>query len=356
MTVSSSASRSFGVTMMVAIAALGAFGLSGCRRPPTAVEVDGAPAGPFTCRDWTKVASTPYPNTYQGVWGSGPTDVHFLHRNIPPPHSYLPATAELQHYDGQTVRTVKSLTWSHNEEGGIWGSSASNLYMALSGTLLRYDGTSWTKVAGVPPIVIRGIWGTGPDNVYVVGGGKVGRFDGKIWSVMLDVNDYSFNAVWGSGSNDVFVAAQARYPNSSGAVYHFDGTTWSISLSKPWYVFSGVWGTGPSDVLTVGYRGGASFIYRFDGQTWSKEALPWHETTIDRLKLVWGQSGSRVFAMGRDTLLGWDGQRWKPVAVPSGNNNILGLWGSGTSLFVAANEWSGAGAVWRATCSEKVEP
>jgi hypothetical protein len=59
------------------------------------------------------------------------------------------------------------------------------------------------------------------------------------------------------------------------------------------------------------------------------------------------------FAVGLDTLLGWDGRRWKSIDVPSGTyNNIQGLWGDGTSLFVAANEWSGAGAIWRATCSE----
>lgn len=349
--------RASGWTLLVGLTALGIISLSACRRPPTVSEEDGGLADPFSCTGWTKIATTPFPNTYRGIWGSSPTDVYLVLRNLTLPHPSKPTSSEIQHYDGKTVTTLS--TGSTPSLGspydgipvGIWGSSASNVYLALSEGLLHFDGSTWSKVAGVPNFSIRNVWGTGPNDVYAVGDGRVVHFDGTNWSTVLDDAAYRFNSVWCSGSDDVFVAAQMQHSPYDGAVYHFDGQTWSISLSSPFSVFSAVWGTGPSNVLAAGFRGGASFIYRFDGQAWSKEALPWHETTIGQLGPVWGHSASRIFAGGMYTLLGWDGQRWKPINIPSSSYlDIQGFWGSGTTLFVAANEWGGVGAVWRATC------
>jgi hypothetical protein len=343
-----------GWTRMVSLMALCVVALSACRRPPAFSEADGGPAGPITCTGWTKVTTTPFPSTYRGIWGSSTTDVYFLHRNLASPTPMV-SGSEIQHYDGKTVTKLATTAGSslgspyNGQPVGIWGSGSSNVYLALSGGLLRFDGSTWTKVAGLPPMGITHIWGTGPDNVYVVGGGEVGHFDGKTWSIVLSVKGVKFKAVWCSTSGDVFAVGHSSF---NGKIYHFDGATWNLSLSRPWSVFSGVWGTGTSNVFTVGHRGGANFMYRFDGQGWSKEALPWHETTIGRMVVVWGFDSSRVFAGGMYTLLGRDGQQWHAIDVPSGSyDDIQGLWGSGTSLFVAANEWNGTGAIWRATCS-----
>ncbi len=97
-------------------------------------------------------------------------------------------------------------------------------------------------------------------------------------------------------------------------------------------------------------------VYRYDGTSWSKQALPWHKGYIGWLYSVWGTNGNRAFAGGLHTMLRWDGQAWTLMEKPPGSFSydsyyINGLWGSGSTLFVAGSEWNGPAALWRATCT-----
>ena len=78
------------------------------------------------------------------------------------------------------MRVNKSgINWIKMESGtskdlkDVWGNSENDIYaVGLSGTILRYDGTSWSPMsAGTSSYY--GVWGSSANNVYAVGSGGV---------------------------------------------------------------------------------------------------------------------------------------------------------------------------------------
>ena len=52
----------------------------------------------------------------------------------------------------------------------IWGRSSSDLYVVGdAGTILHYDGSSWSDVSGASTTNLRGVWYSSSNNVYAVG-------------------------------------------------------------------------------------------------------------------------------------------------------------------------------------------
>ena len=53
----------------------------------------------------------------------------------------------------------------------MWASSATDVYLALFGTVLHYNGSQWTNAYVSPADSMDAIWGAGPqpDAVYTVG-------------------------------------------------------------------------------------------------------------------------------------------------------------------------------------------
>jgi photosystem II stability/assembly factor-like uncharacterized protein len=92
----------------------------------------------------------------------------------------------------------------------IWGSSASDVYVGgAQGTLLHYDGASWSRVALPvdPAYTVHAVWGTSASNVYVAGsGGFVLRWDGTSWVSEDSGRDEQILGLWGPTGTDVFGA------------------------------------------------------------------------------------------------------------------------------------------------------
>lgn len=62
-----------------------------------------------------------------------------------------------------TTGTTKNLR-------AIWGSGSSVFAVGAGGTILHYDGTSWSAQTFSVPISLNGVWGTSSSNVFAVGG------------------------------------------------------------------------------------------------------------------------------------------------------------------------------------------
>ena len=57
-----------------------------------------------------------------------------------------------------------------------------------------------------------GVWGTSPTDVYAVGlGGTIVHYDGSSWSPMDSGTDRELWQVWGISSGDVFVASRYNF-------------------------------------------------------------------------------------------------------------------------------------------------
>lgn len=142
------------------------------------------------------------------VWGSGPTDV------------WTVGTDGLAlHFDGHAWTRLSITTDSLY---AIWGSAANDVWFAgdTRGTLYHWDGRRFgaVDVSGQARDPIYGLWGAGARDIYAVGGvelfteersrSTVLRYDGSAWTREPHHGPTFLQAVWGSGPNDVWAGGQ----------------------------------------------------------------------------------------------------------------------------------------------------
>jgi hypothetical protein len=255
--------------------------------------------------------------------------------------------------------TVTSPRWTPTGTGGqgnfgVWGSSASDVYMANWVGIWHFDGARWKTVPELEWHGTLDVYGFGADDVWAVGpAGRILRYDGKAWSgerydgegVFAEPlgiwdnpprNHYLWG-VWGPAPNDVFVAGD------SGTVLHWDGATWSRMNTGTREGLRRVWGTSGSNVYVSGIGG---VLLHYDGSAWSRVVVP----TTETLERIWGSSPTNVYVGGaRATLLHFDGSGWRRVELPvDPSYTVHAVWGtSASNVFVAGSggfvlRWDGA--------------
>jgi hypothetical protein len=219
------------------------------------------------------------PAPIYAVWGTGPDDLRFGGRAY-----------RMRDTNGDVVvrnQVVKKtsaagIEWT-GESGtatihGLWGSSPDDLWLigdnrgtkgwqvglTMHGTRHGED-LVWTEVDSRAAIVLRGIWGSSATDIWMVGDkGTIRHFgpNATEWAVVESPTTETLQAVWGAAPNDVWAVGE------SGAIIHWDGAAWKPSLAafpvnkkKP-HLY-GVWGSGPDDVWIVG----DGIALRFTGNT-----------------------------------------------------------------------------------------
>ena len=249
----------------------------------------------------------------------------------------------------------------------VWGSGASNMFAVgfdktrSTGTILHYDGASWSQQLSLPEIELQSVWGAAANDVFAVGShiqttaGAIMHFNGTAWSEMTGpslppLSDVviMWRSVWGSSGHDVY-AVGARYGTMTtpttgllrptALVAHYDGATWStVSLpSGTNREILDVWGTSASNVYLVGdFQPGdgndEGIILHFDGTNWT-ESRYGHNGL--HLKAAWGTAANDIFAVGDEgTILHFDGAAWTPMPTPI-TKAVHEIWGSSASNVVA---------------------
>ena len=271
---------------------------------------------------WTWQNPLPQGNLLSAIWGSSGTDIYAVG-----------AVGTIIHYDGATWTAQAS--GIHESLVGVWGSSANDVYAVGGGfyrpVILHYDGTEWQNQY-VNGDELRGVWGSSANNIFVVGRqGTILHYDGTSWSAMPGAGWTDLNAVWGSSANDVYAVGR------SGTILHYDGATWTATTqgTQDWLY---VWGTGPSNVYFVNYN---RTVIHYDGATWSASPEFWGYP-----KGLWGTSSNDIFAVGvavgdvTGAIWHTDGAAW--TAVPgSFPDTLIGVWGSSATNVYAVGS-SGA--------------
>ena len=81
--------------------------------------------------------------------------------------------------------------------------------VGTSGTILHYDGDTWTAMQPAPTYFRYGVWGTSENEVFAVGpSSTIHHYDRTGWTTMVAPGLYQeFFDVWGSSGNDVSAAA-----------------------------------------------------------------------------------------------------------------------------------------------------
>ena len=250
----------------------------------------------------------------------------------------------------QTLRGVKT---NHHDPTRGWA-------VGDNGTILHYDGTSWSAVTtgfALSAINLYGVDAHGDGAVYIVGDGgtivhspddgvhwslqsspvttalfSVGRVsgggggpspvfavgaggvilhsaDGTTWNQQSSGTTDSLFVTGGPADNDWFAGGQG------GTLLHWNGTAWSARSSGTTASLHGAAGNGDQSGLTdlwvVGT--GGTIIHSPDGVTWSPQASG---TTQDLFGVNnFPGSSTDVFAVGSaGTIVHWNGISWSPMA------------------------------------------
>jgi hypothetical protein len=209
----------------------------------------------------------------RGVWGSGASDVFAVGH-------------------GGTILNYNGTSWSSQTSGtiknlySVWGSGASDVFaVGAYGTILHYNGTSWSSQTSGTTKNLYGVWGTASDNVYAVGAsGTILRYVSS-WSSQTSGTANNLYSVWGNDATDIFTVG------ASGIILHSaNGTSWSSQTSATTNKLYSVWGTASDNVYAVGTYG---TILKYVS-SWSSQT----SGSTNNLYSVWGSGGSNIFAVG----------------------------------------------------------
>lgn len=230
-----------------------------------------------------------------------------------------------------------------NELDGVWGTSASNVWAVGYETILHYDGTTWSTVAGgsggtLFGIWLLGIWGSSASDIWAVGFAADGtpaivHYDGLNWSSVPSpsTTDGQYTGVSGSSASDVWVAG------TGGFMTHYDGTSWSIVPIGTNQTLA-VWASSPSDVWVVGIDG----TFHYNGTSWAPVT-----NVSGSFMALSGTSQSDVWAVGRGGPSHYDGTSWSGATRESAFPEIaLGIWaGSRSDAWAVGVNTASAGFV-----------
>ena len=268
--------------------------------------------------EWEWQNPLPQGNNLRDVWANSSSDVFTVGD-----------FGTIVHFDGTSWSTMPSGTT--NTLNSIWGSSGSDVYaVGANGTIVHYDGTSWSPMASGTGSYLNGVWGSSSSDVFVVGDGDtILHYDGTSWNATPSGTTNNFYGVGGSGGSDVFAVGM------NGTILHYDGTNWTAMTSGTTNLLYGVWGSSAGDVFVVGASG---TILHYDGTSWSAMSSG---TTTYPLYAVWASSSNDVFAVGQGgTILHYDGTDWIAMSSFTGTT-LSGVGGSSAGDVFAVGQSDG---------------
>lgn len=225
------------------------------------------------------------PPNFSGIWGSSASDL------------WVSSTSGVYRSSGNG-------TWSAdpNVSGnfyGIWGSSATDVYAVGDAGVMHYPGNNvspWVNVCcGSGNVPLYGIWGSGASDIYAVGQSSsamlIYHYNGSSWAAQQGnitgvTGFYQLFAAWGSAANDVYIAAESQ------TVLHSTGNgNWNLVTMQGSARYHAIWGSGPNDVYAVGEVGDYA---HWDGKTWTYPA----PFTTGYLFGIWGTASNNIYAVG----------------------------------------------------------
>jgi hypothetical protein len=226
------------------------------------------------------------------------------------------------------VRTTPAPGYSGNASD-FWGTSSSNVWLASSGRLYRWNGSAWTFDATAPCCAF-GLDGTGVNDVWAVGN-IVQRFDGQRWTTSSFRPARTLFDVWASGT-------RAWAVGDSGYMATFDGTNWSPIAPITNQPLKRIWGRSATEIYAVGALG---TILRFNGTQWSAMTSGIRDTlfALNGDDQVVYAAGWRQDSTGFESnVLQLVNGTWRPVAGRPGSL-LYGLWRTDALGWVASGSF-----------------
>ena len=207
--------------------------------------------------------------------------------------------------------------------GAFWGLASDDIYAVSSTYWLHYDG-QWSQTSFGAHGGMGSLWGTSASDLYTTGNLSTLKFNGTDWIELTrpaSIADVPWVAVWGFGANNIFFV-------QNNGVVHYDGANWTVMpdispINEP---LLDIWGLAANDMYAVGQYGN---IYHYDGTSWSQTGDG--EVSGD-LSTVWGSAALGVFAVGNDGVFRYDGEHW--TRQDEGGIWASAVWGVGDNLYI----------------------
>jgi hypothetical protein len=97
----------------------------------------------------------------------------------------------------------------------------------------EFDGAHWVTQSSGTTNGIESIFGLSDNEVYAVGGNFAGsasvlRFNGTVWAGMPGVpQDQYITGIWGTAGNNLYAS------RVNGSIIHYDGHAWTVMPTPP---------------------------------------------------------------------------------------------------------------------------
>lgn len=204
-----------------------------------------------------------------------------------------------------------------------WAVAPNDVFAAAYPNYYRYNGTSWTTLAG-NSFGVSAMWGSSASAIFGVGQ-VIRRFDGNSWTEMTSPTTQRLRAVWGTSATSVYAVGQG------GTIIHYNGTAWSTMTAPTTANLVGISGVSESLIFAVGEDGS---ILRYDGANWTTVASP----ATSYLTGIWMANASLGYAVGGDGLLKFNGSTWAIDGSFGGPSPSRAIWGSSPSNIVVVGD------------------
>jgi hypothetical protein len=272
-----------------------------------------------------------------GVWRTGPQGLEFLNQSLET-INHIGGSSEndvyavgdygsVMHYDGDSWSPLPGFT--NARLTAVWAWSHDNVIVTTSSrNVYRYEGVKWELAAGPLAVIAEDIWGFEGGQAVGVGSGGMVNFDGDEW------RDYGLRAhlygVWGSSPHDVWAVGP-------GTMLHFDGQNWIVrdfEVGIP--SFLDVLGFGPRDVYVISHNS----MYRYDGFQWR---LVLTDPQLSSFRCLTGTSNRDLYILADDSVYHYDGNELTTVHAPRTGERPHGpLWviwsASSSSVFIGGDK------------------
>jgi len=164
-----------------------------------------------------------------------------------------------------TTSTCTTIYTAETELIGLWGRSASDLYVSGDGIIRRFNGSTWTDIAtGLSTQFnldrLESISG-GATRTFIVGrNGRILSYDGSALTHMTSGTLAGLNGVSAVNDNLAFAVGGA------GTILQFDGSAWLPMASNTTQDLFGVYALSATSAYATGNNG--TVLY-WNGSTWS---------------------------------------------------------------------------------------
>jgi hypothetical protein len=235
---------------------------------------------------------------------------------------YVVGGAVYKSTDGKSWKDVSpSDTKGNSLSGGLSGYSMfafaeDDYWLVHSGIIFHVFGPQAQDYRFGPSTVngpLHTCWGTNSNDMYAVGdGGTILHFDGGSWTKMPSGTTKDIGNIWGTSDQNIWAAGWNVHTNVA-VLLHYDGTSWQeVTQPNSADETIAVWTCDTSQAHNA-YCSGSYFYHESGGNPWSVDTLgnSLGSGSYAGLNVIRGNRANDIFVEGAGGYLAhWSGKSW----------------------------------------------